>query len=263
MTSPNYQNHADRGELLVTMDSENRKFRRVSANDAKTNRKHRALIDRICDLKRSQSLTPAENRYVDKRVRELLGLQMQKRGRKLPTYLLPVEAAHLIGVARERSTLDGILIEFLIKTGLRIGEATSVLVQDLELSSHKPYVRVIQGKGSKDRNVPLTSDLAHKITLYLGGRRYGPLFARKNEKPYSKRRLQERVSDSIKACGFERNIRVHDLRHTFATILRSRSFKLQDIQMLMGHSSIKTTEVYAHLILTDEQQLEFQQVMQL
>lgn len=259
----NYQNHALKAPSVVGSDIRFPVSRRVGANDAKRIRSHRTLIERICELKRQAGLTPAENRYVDKRVRESLDLQMQKRGRKLPTYLLPVEAAHLIGVARERSTLDGILIEFLIKTGLRIGEATSVLVQDLELSSHKPYVRVIQGKGSKDRNVPLTSDLAHKITLYLGGRRYGPLFARKNEKPYSKRRLQERVSDSIKACGFERNIRVHDLRHTFATILRSRSFKLQDIQMLMGHSSIKTTEVYAHLILTDQQQLEFQQVMQL
>lgn len=157
--------------------------------------------------------------------------------------------------------MDGLLVELLLKTGLRINEATELMVQDLNLDDPHPKLRVVSGKGGKDRIVPLTTDLASKLKIYLHGRRRGRLFLRSNGKAYSKRRLQERVSECIERCGFERKIRVHDLRHTFATLLRSRGVKIQDIQGLLGHTSIKTTEIYARLTFTQDQMLEFQRVM--
>lgn len=262
-TASNSENRAE-PELLVGV---NRHFpprsRLVGANSARRGRRYDMIVSRIIDIKRFAGLTPEQNRYVDKLVREQLGLQIPKRPRSLPNYLRPSECALLLQEARGASILDGLLVELLLKTGLRINEATMLMAQDLNLDPPHPSLHVVSGKGGRDRHVPLTSDLASKLAIYLNGRRRGRLFLLKNGKAYSKRRLQERVSECIARCGFDRRVRVHDLRHTFATLLRMRGVKLQDIQGLMGHTSIKTTEIYAHLVFTPEQALEFERVMQL
>lgn len=257
----NRENHAENSGSWGVDRRSLPTIREVGARSAKPRRRYDLIVSRLIEIKRNAGLTPEENRYVDKMVRERLGLQVAKRARPLPEYLRPAECALLLQVARGRSVMDGLLVELLLKAGLRINEATMLMVQDLNLDPPHFSLRVVAGKGGKDRIVPLTSDLASKLAIYLRERERGRLFLLKGGKPYSKRRLQERVSECIALCGFNRRVRVHDLRHTFATLLRTRGVKLQDIQVLMGHTSIKTTEIYAHLAFTPEQALEFERVM--
>src|SRR5882762_5786204 len=115
----------------------------------------------------------------------------------------------------------------------------------MDPDQHQTLVR--NGKGGKDRIVPLSGNLYQQIRLFVGDRRAGPIFEN-----VTVRTLQRWYDQAIRAAGIEKKGGPHTARHTFATILRAKGFSLEEIQMMMGHSSRITAEIYAKLSFTPE-----------
>jgi len=205
-------------------------------------------INELKTLAKKYQLTPQQYRYVVKRVREGLNLKTINRKKPLPKFLNAAEVYRLIEVGYKQHTTDGLLIEFMIYTGLRISETKNLLIDNIDPDNNQLLVR--EGKGGKDRHVPISNNLLSKINMYLQGRKHGYLFTKKNGKEYSVRALQHKIEKAIKACNFEKpGLSTHSLRHTFACMCLSKGLRLEDIQLLMGHSSRVTTEIYAKLEL--------------
>ena len=204
------------------------------------------IVEEIKPIINKYSITPEQFRYITKRLREDLKLQLPKVAKRLPDYLNPAEMYRLLEVSKA-DPFDYLLIEFLIYTGLRIAEARNLQVQSIDWDNNQ--LKVIQGKGSKDRYVPITPNLQSKLLLYLNGRKNGYVFSKSNNRAYSIRALQKRITKRLEQCEFSKKLSTHSLRHTFACMCIAKGFSKEHIQLMMGHSSIKTTEIYAKLEL--------------
>mgnify|MGYP007071597304 CR=1 FL=1 len=209
-------------------------------------RKLTESINKISESVRNAGLTATQFRYVVKRVRVNLGLQIPKVAQVLPDYLTPAEVYHILNLAKETPD-DALLIEFQIFTGLRINETANLLVQHLDWSEH--LIKVVEGKGKKDRYVPITTNLQSKLLLFLNGRKTGYLFCKKNETKFTTRALQYRITYWLKACNFAKQLSTHSLRHTFGCLALAKLKDIKQVSVLMGHSNVKTTEIYAKIML--------------
>lgn len=141
-------------------------------------------------------------------------------------------------------------VELLLTTGMRIGEACAITIEDLDLDSSA--IR-ITGKGNRERRVFLIDDQIQDLTrLYLVARdRTSPLTDNLLVTPKgttaSTDYVRRKLHDAAAAHGIERRITPHMLRHTAATQLLESGVDIRHVQRLLGHSSIATTEIYTHV----------------
>jgi integrase/recombinase XerD len=130
--------------------------------------------------------------------------------------------------------------------GLRLGEIQHLAPADFDWN--RRVIR-IRGKGAKDRQVMLDPMLAQAVKEHLAGnpaRRY--VFEGQTPgMPYPKRTIEKIYENACRAAGMARKGGIHSLRHTFATHLLEQGTGLRQIQEVLGHSSIKTTEIYTHV----------------
>lgn len=213
-----------------------------------TDRQLQNIIREIIQTKTRYSLTPEQNRYIDNQVRSRMNLRISKRPKRLPDYLNPSEIFIYKKNALNKSLSHSLLSNILIFTGLRISEARNLDIRDIDFQNNQ--LKVVQGKGHKDRYVPVGSGLLEQIKQYTVGRDKGYIFINNKGTPYSIRRLQQMMEEVIKECNFNKKLSTHSLRHTYACLCLSKGLRLEDIKLLMGHSSIKTTEIYAKLELS-------------
>jgi site-specific recombinase XerD len=130
--------------------------------------------------------------------------------------------------------------------GLRIGEAIKLPVTAVD--SKQLLLRVI-GKGNKERALPLTEvmlDMLREVWKTHRSQRW--LFpSQRITTPLSYSSVRNAFIKARSECGFDRRFRPHSLRHSFATHLLERRVDIRIIQILLGHSSIRSTEIYTHL----------------
>lgn len=136
--------------------------------------------------------------------------------------------------------------------GLRIGEALGMTVQQV---GEETDTLSILGKGNKTRNVPLLkvvreAVLAYKNICPLLGEGKAPLFVGARGKPLQPAVFQRTLRMLRRQMGLPESLTPHALRHAFATHLLSRGAELRDIQELLGHSSLSTTQRYTHVDAT-------------
>ena len=157
--------------------------------------------------------------------------------------------------AREASALallrDRALVELLYGAGLRVGELASLDVRDVDL--HRGDVRVL-GKGGIERVVPLPGAARSALTAYLDarrgpGQRAEPLFTALRKRGGAVMRLGVRDIRRVLArralrAGIHERVHPHRLRHSYATHLLDMGADLREIQELLGHASLATTEKY-------------------
>lgn len=130
--------------------------------------------------------------------------------------------------------------------GLRVSEIVNLKIEDFNTTD---FLVHIQGaKGKKDRYVGLPKSVVQKLRVYY--KEYQPkkwLFEGQYSGQYTVRSVQSAFKNAMKKAGIKKNIGIHGLRHSYATHLLDRGADIRFIQELLGHNSIKTTEVYTHI----------------
>jgi integrase/recombinase XerD len=186
-------------------------------------------------------------------------LELPRIEKHLPRIILTETEAHRIVTApRGRSPLalrDRAILEALYGTGMRVGELIKLRPEDVDTEGR--LVRIVEGKGRKDRNVPLTTAAARAIAAYLThGRpsllRSEPwLFLAERGKQLHRAQVGDVVKAWAKTAGVKKNVSCHTFRHSMAThLLRGRA-DIRQIQALLGHGSLSTTERYTHVEVSD------------
>lgn len=128
--------------------------------------------------------------------------------------------------------------------GLRVSEIRNLDRSDVDLQAMTLLVR--QGKGAKDRELPLHRETAWAIESYLAARVENDpaLFLSRNGQRISARQIQRMTKDVAGGAGISKRVTPHKLRHTFATILLEKGVDTRVIQELLGHESLATTQIY-------------------
>lgn len=138
--------------------------------------------------------------------------------------------------------------------GLRLSEALNLSVADID--KHLMRVHIRQGKGKKDRFVPLPlltlkalrrywATHRHESLIFPGGQ--NPQQRQKHASVMDKGGAQKTIKIVTKACGISKNIHIHTLRHSFATHLLEAGVNLRSIQAVLGHASPETTAIYTRM----------------
>ena len=145
------------------------------------------------------------------------------------------------------------ILEVLYGCGLRVSELCELQLSQVNFDNR---FMIINGKGSTQRMVPMSDFTAKTLGQYIGGARTriipahgaeGTVFLSHRGKPMSRVMVFYIVRDAAKACGIRKNVSPHTLRHSFATHLLEGGANLRAIQMMLGHESIATTEIYLHV----------------
>jgi integrase/recombinase XerC len=191
-------------------------------------------------------------------VNPVRGARIPKLGRRLPTHLDRSRTEALFAGVEDRAASgdlaavrDLAMLELFYSSGLRLSELAGLDVGDLDLLADQVKVR---GKGRKERLVPVGTRAVRALRQYLEGReavvsgngadRRAVFVSLRGRRlaPRSIQRLVHRMFDGIGGDG----LRVHSLRHTFATHLLDAGADLRAVQELLGHASLSTTQIYTH-----------------
>lgn len=194
-----------------------------------------------------------KERYADRDPTAML--ELPRLGAPLPKDLTLDEVDRLLAQPDPATPLgarDQAMLELLYATGLRVSELLGLRLQDLNLEVG--YV-VAYGKGKKERLVPAGEVALDKLKGYLAGVR--PALAGAGRVPHvflnrSGRRLSRQgfwkaLNRYALQAGISSPVTPHVLRHSFATHLLERGADLRSVQMMLGHASISTTQIYTHL----------------
>jgi site-specific recombinase XerD len=168
-----------------------------------------------------------------------------KQPKRLPVVLSPDEVVRFF--AAVGGLKDRALLMTAYAAGLRISEVVALRVEDID--SRRMLIRVRQGKGRKDRYVMLSPRLLALLRTYWKAARPRTwLFpGRDPDRPIGVRTVTRICQRALQAAGLEKHVTVHTLRHSFATHLLEAGTDLRTIQVLLGHSSPRTTALYTHV----------------
>jgi site-specific recombinase XerD len=176
-------------------------------------------------------------------------LPFPKTPRKLPTVLSPEEVRRMIDGTR--NLMHRTLMMVLYGTGVRRKELSLLKVADID--SKRMVVHIRQGKGSRDRDIPLSPKLLEALREYwLWKKPRVYLFPstegqRGVEAPMSDKVVWWAVREAARRADITRKVGPHTFRHSFATELLEAGTDLRTIQLLMGHSRLEDTTLYLHL----------------
>ncbi len=182
------------------------------------------------------------------------GVRPPRARRRLPGTLDPDEVAGLLDGADPEDPLqarDAALFELIYTSGLRLSEVVGLDLADLDRS--EGLVRVVGGKGAKDRIVPVGRQALQALAAWLQHRpawadpASPAIFVGRHGGRLGGRSVQRRLQRMARRRGVQRRVHPHMLRHSFATHLLESSGDLRAVQELLGHQDIASTQVYTHL----------------
>ncbi len=175
-------------------------------------------------------------------------LERPKKEQKLPTVLSQEEIQKLF--SKVRNLKHRAILVTIYSCGLRISELLNLRIGDID--SDRMEVRIQGGKGKKDR-ITILSPLLLKIlrAYYKAHRPLEYLFEGPGGTQYSASSIRKILLRAVKRAGINKKVVVHTLRHSFGTHLLENGTNLRYIQVLMGHGSPKTTEIYTHVAQGD------------
>jgi site-specific recombinase XerD len=177
------------------------------------------------------------------------------REEREPAILLKTEYKALLQVAGANPR-DFAVIMLFLQTGLRVSELVNLKLQDVDFASRELTVR--QGKGRKDRVVPLVGQAHQALKAYLavreGDPEYDNVFLAQNGTSMDMRTVRYRIKKYYEEAGIRKKASVHTLRHTFATHQIHNGLKLNQLKEVLGHRQMETTYKYVHLDRTNLRQ---------
>jgi len=181
-------------------------------------------------------------------------IELPSTPKRLPKSLSPDDIEKLLSAPDESSggIRNKAMLELMYATGMRVSELIGIKTADINLS--KGYL-ITMGKGSKERIIPIGQLAIEKITTYLRAVRpkliknndRAELFISRLGKPMSRQMFWQIIKKYSMKSGIKQVVSPHLLRHSFATHLLKGGADLRAVQMMLGHSSIATTEIYTHL----------------
>lgn len=169
----------------------------------------------------------------------------QRTGRRLPVVLSGEEVIALLNAATNLK--HRAILMTLYAAGLRTGEAVHLRLEDID--SKRGMIRVNQGKGRKDRYVMLSEPLLGTLRDYWREKRPAPwLFPGQDpSRPLTRASVENLFARAREKAGIRKRVSPHSLRHSFATHLLERGVNIRVIQRLLGHRSLRSTEIYTHV----------------
>jgi len=182
-------------------------------------------------------------------------IETPRLGRHLPEVLSVGEIDAIIGCI-DRSSPEGqrnrAMLETLYSCGLRVSELVSLKLSRCYFDDE--YI-LVEGKGSKQRLVPIASSAVHEIKLWLYDRnklniKRGQedfVFLNRRGTALTRSMVFKLIKQLSEEAGIQKNISPHTFRHSFATHLLEGGANLRVIQQMLGHESIQTTEIYTHI----------------
>ena len=183
-------------------------------------------------------------------------LEAPKLGRKLPVFLTVEEVEKVISaidMSKDEGHRNKAILETLYGCGLRVSELTDLRISDLYFK--EGLIRVT-GKGDKQRLVPINQMAVKYIDIYRQEIRIHQevkagqedfLFLNRRGSKLSRAMIFEIIKRLCRTAGIKKQVSPHTFRHSFATHLVEGGADLRAVQMLLGHESITTTEIYTHL----------------
>ena len=179
-------------------------------------------------------------------------IEAPKSSRPLPDTLSTEEIDRLIGSIEDSTTKglrDRAILEVLYSCGLRVSELCDLKLGDIFFA--EGYIRVI-GKGNKQRLVPMSSIARSRIQLYMDVRQKEKqkeevLFLNNRGKKLTRVMIFTIIKQAAQRAGIDKKISPHTFRHSFATHLLEGGANIRQVQELLGHENILTTEIYTHL----------------
>jgi integrase/recombinase XerC len=183
------------------------------------------------------------------------GMSSPRLEKRLPEFLTIEEVNSLLASPDAKSPAgmrDRAIIELIYAAGLRVSEIAGLDIEDVDLASRT--IRVL-GKGNKERIAVIGEPARAALLSYLengrqklkGNNRCSRLFINYQGQPLTSRWMQMLVSKYAAACGLQKKVHPHTLRHTFATHLLDGGADLRVVQELLGHSNLSTTQIYTHI----------------
>ena len=181
-----------------------------------------------------------------------------RRPESLPHALDVVQVESLLAAAggdTPAALRDRALLEFLYATGARVSEALNISLDDLDIETDFPVVRLL-GKGDKERMVPLGSYAREAIEGYLvrgrpvlAARGTGTvaLFLNLRGKALGRGSAWQIIKQAAERAGITEPVSPHTLRHSFATHLLEGGASIREVQELLGHASVTTTQIYTRV----------------
>lgn len=188
---------------------------------------------------------------------KVLDLLRVNKPRTLPVVLGRGEVRELLAVVR--NPVRRVALTTIYALGLRIGEGLALQAGDID--SQRLMVWVRDGKGARDRGVPLPRPLLARLREYWKRQRPASptkyLFvAPRATEPLHETTVQKTIAAARKDAGLAKHATTHTLRHSYATHLLEAGVSLRTIQQVLGHKSLRTTEIYMHVTQPGAERLQ-------
>ena len=212
-----------------------------------------STIQRIITCIKSFYLFLYENNFIQSNPAQLI--DNPKKRRKLPIIISENEIEALLSCPNTDTSSgmrDKCILELLYSSSLRISELLNIKVN--QITHDKSFLK-IKGKGGKERLVPIGSSAMSSLRTYIDTYRCNiknidnieMLFIKETGTVISRQECWKMIKKYALASNINKKISPHNLRHAFATHLLNNGADLRTVQMLLGHASLSTTQIYTHI----------------
>jgi site-specific recombinase XerD len=199
---------------------------------------------KLCALRRFFACM-VEHGYIERDPTQ--GVARPKAEEHTPEILYRHEYKALLYEARD-NLRDQAILQVFLQTGIRVGELCSLTLNDVDLKARELTIR--QGKGLRDRVIPLTDEATQALEQFLAVRAPSDipnLFLTKYGTALGARAANYMLQKYVCRAGIRKHISIHNLRHTCATHRADKGMPLRSLQAMLGHRSLETTYRYLHL----------------
>jgi integrase/recombinase XerD len=208
-----------------------------------------AIVTQLVRIARKERLDYAAFLYVCQQARRRLGLRKPPKERRLPQLLAETDLKKFFRVLQQCGNLQHeIMLKLLFFSAVRVSELVKVKVADIDFAQCKIFIA--QGKGGKDRYILFPASFRLVLQSHLRANpknRY--LFETTRYTLFTPRRVQQIVKQYRDQAGIAQHVHPHLFRHQMITYLTARGLSDSQIQLISGHGSKKSLEIYQHLSL--------------
>ena len=239
-------------------------FNRVTAEDIREWIVYRIEHGQISPASMNRELSSLRSFYKYLRLQNVVSqdifrhIPTQRTPRKLPTFVPESRMEDLLSNIREKiadgdfvEQRNALIIVLFYSCGIRLAELQGICIGDFASNFTTLHIR---GKGDKHRIIPIVAEMGSRVRAYVymleelgfSTSATAPLIVSERGTALSRSTIQRIVARELKEASVQGKKSPHVLRHTFATHLLNKDADMRDIQELMGHSSLKTTQCYTH-----------------